>query len=125
MRKKQILIVEDNISYLSLCVDYFHERKWSVTTAINGKLAWRSFNNSPEKFDCILTDNNMPEMSGEKLIGILRENGFNIPAVLMSGRPDSIEYDESRDPMTVILAKPFSLSCLDKIFLVLASQNSI
>ncbi len=123
MQKKRILIIEDNISYLSLCLDYFHESKWCVTTAINGKLAWDIFSASPEKFDCILTDNNMPEMSGEEFIEKLRKNGFSIPVVLMSGRPDSIEYDESCDDMTIIIPKPFSLSWLDKIFLRLASQN--
>ena len=116
MNERKILIIDDDMSYLSLCVDYFHEQGYKVCTAINAQIGWELFQANSDTFSAILTDHNMPEMKGAEFVSLLRENKFNIPIVMMSGDLRSVDYDFNSDKMTIALSKPLRLSALDEIF---------
>ena len=58
---------------------------YKVTVAANGKEALETFSKSPDDFDAILMDVQMPEMDGYETTRCIRQNGFaNIPIVAMT-----------------------------------------
>jgi FixJ family two-component response regulator len=64
-------------------------------------------------FDFLLTDFNLPRLSGLDLIDALREEGLELPSLLMSG-----DFDETLESQAMargcvgFLQKPFQLSAL-------------
>src|SRR5690606_19934074 len=62
-----------------------------------------------QKFNCIVTDLNMPRMSGQQLIAALKKSQFNreTPVIIMTGFPDKSLF-EKHDFLTM-LEKPVSL----------------
>ncbi len=64
----------------------------------------------PEMFDLMITDLNMPDVSGLELAQKLRERGFAKPIVLVSGRPQDAPAEErARLGIDLVLNKPFAL----------------
>lgn len=56
-----------------------------VEIANSGKEAVEKFTGSPEKFDLIFMDIQMPEMDGYQATGMIREKGFNdIPVIALT-----------------------------------------
>ena len=118
----RILIVDDDPDLVLTLKEYFESRGDNVTTAANGEQGWALFSKTPEKFDAILTDNRMPIMSGVELIKKIRQNGFAVPIVLLSGTAE-LERDEYIDNEVLeLLSKPAKLSTLDAIFFQLESN---
>jgi len=64
----------------------------------------------PEMFDLVITDLNMPHVSGLELAAKLRERGYQKPIVLVSGRPqDAPAPERARLGIDLVLSKPFTL----------------
>ena len=63
-----------------------------------------------ESFQALITDYQMPAMTGLELMRHLRDQGCRIAAVLMSGDVDAIDRTLARQlEIEAILAKPFDL----------------
>jgi len=92
----RILCVENDpamLRALTLGLEAYH---FEVVTAAHGGDALDRFHSYAGKFDAVLTDNNMPEMNGLKLVKFLRALGFNGRILIMSGRltaSDCREYE--------------------------------
>ncbi|MFA6520023.1 MAG: response regulator [Candidatus Paceibacterota bacterium] len=84
--KKKILLADDDEGVLTAVAAMLSE-VYEVETAINGKdLLDRIL--SKERFDLILSDNNMPLMDGIEVLEGTRANSINTPFVLWSGAGD-------------------------------------
>jgi FixJ family two-component response regulator len=102
-----ISIIDDDESVregIAGLMNWLGLRVKSFTTAIE-------FLASPEVVDsaCIITDVQMPQMTGIELHGYLRARGHNVPTILVTAYPD----DEARaralaGGVTCYLAKPFN-----------------
>ena len=64
LEKKQILLVEDMEINREIVIALFEPAKMKIDQAINGEEAVRMYKESPEKYDAILMDVQMPEMDG-------------------------------------------------------------
>ena len=74
-------------------------------------------------FDLLLIDCAMPEMNGLELVTHIREMGYTMPIVLMSGQWKNIDPIEStRLGIAVFIEKPFTLRLLDEILQLVAKQ---
>jgi len=68
-----------------------------------------------ESFDLLLSDYEMPLITGLEFVALLREEGCSIPTVLMSGNAASIDRRRARQVgITAILEKPFTMTQLDQ-----------
>ena len=58
--------------------------------------------------DCIITDFNMPGMSGLDLIQLLTARGSTVPVIMVTGRPEAgLEAKAAAGGAVCLLMKPF------------------
>ena len=107
-RVHRILCADDE---QAICACYFRALSrcgFSVTTVANGKLAWEALEN--ETFDLLITDNQMPCLTGEELVLKVRQHGLELPIICASSKLDFF-LDPANEWLQVnqLLQKPFSL----------------
>ena len=88
MQYKKILIVDDSITTRTLEKSILSSAGFNVDTAINPVDAMKKLNQT--KFDIILSDIEMPEMTGLELLAQLKTNELyaDIPVIIMSSLSD-------------------------------------
>ena len=79
-----ILLAEDNPVNQRLAAMMLKKAGHRVEVATNGKEAVTKFTSSPESFDLIFMDIQMPEMDGLEATKLIRAKGFNIPIVALT-----------------------------------------
>ena len=80
-----ILLAEDNAVNQKLATKLLTKAGYRVEIANNGKEALDIYLSSPEKYDVILMDIQMPELNGLETTKILRSKGFEqIPIIAMT-----------------------------------------
>jgi CheY-like chemotaxis protein len=75
-RPTRVLCVDDEATILRLLSLLLNQRGYQVEAAANGATAWEMVARDPGRFDVVITDNQMPGMSGVELVQKLRANGF-------------------------------------------------
>lgn len=83
----RILLVDDQALALEVLKDFLEEEGHTVVTAFNGAEAWELLQNDPN-FDLVISDNTMPKMKGEQLLGEVRKRYPVLPFILYTGNPD-------------------------------------
>ena len=78
----QILFVDDDLEFLEVLRDYFGAEGHAVVTASSGHEALEILNNST--FDLIVSDVDMPKMSGIQFLQELQNRNIPIPFVFLS-----------------------------------------
>ncbi len=109
MAEKKILVVDDEVHIVHVVSIKFRNNGYEVISAENGADAFEMA--CEEKPDIIVTDYQMPVMSGIELVRNLRQNEEtkNIPVIMLTARSFSIE-DELKNELQIseCLSKPFS-----------------
>jgi two-component system, cell cycle sensor histidine kinase and response regulator CckA len=80
-----ILVVDDNEVVLRTVVAILEKEKFQVLSAANGSDAIKLANEKSGKIDLLLSDVDMPQMSGPELGQILKKSSPGIRVMLMSG----------------------------------------
>lgn len=108
----RILITDDDAYMLRVLAMWLGRNGHQVVEATNGKMAMQVLES--ESIDMIVSDINMPEMSGVELAHWLRrEQGLNTPMILLSSRCDQMQIADELRPLGIsIHPKPFSPSRL-------------
>jgi signal transduction histidine kinase/ActR/RegA family two-component response regulator len=86
-----ILVVEDNASLRATLVDTLALLNYKTLTASNGRQALAVLEAQGSEIALVLSDLLMPEMGGEALYHALRQRGWTLPVVLLSGHPMEVE----------------------------------
>jgi len=85
MAKANILIVDDDQTIRELLEEFLQELGYEIATAQNGTEALTIINR--QDFDCIISDNVMPDMGGVELLGHLKKLNKKIPFLMITGYP--------------------------------------
>ena len=108
-RKKSILIVDDDVSYMSMIMDWLKD-DYRVSMANSGveAITWLAKNRA----DLMLLDYEMPITSGPQVLEMIRSNAAtaDIPVMFLTGKGDK------ESVMTVLALKPvgYTLKNVDK-----------
>ncbi|MCC4242230.1 PAS domain S-box protein [Thalassospira povalilytica] len=102
-----LAVVDDEEKNLKLCSRMLERIGYTVETFTNGADAIEAIKAPGAKFDGLLTDQTMPNMTGVKLVELLRQSGHDIPVVVMTGyAADDIVAAYKDLGVETILAKP-------------------
>jgi CheY-like chemotaxis protein len=84
-RTVNILMAEDNLLNQKLVHHILSTADYGLVPVNNGREAVEKYLSTPEKFDLILMDIQMPEMDGIEATKIIREKGYkSIPIIAMT-----------------------------------------
>lgn len=93
-QKAHILVIEDEESLRYMLETRLNQVGYSVTVAATGKHALQKFK-AGQKFDLILCDLKMPNMSGLDLFREFKEMGGGAPFVILTGYPERAKIMEA------------------------------
>lgn len=98
----RVLLVEDEGSLRQLALKVLSHHGYRVTCAENGEQAWEAL--QEEEFDLLVTDIQMPKMTGNELVKKVLGARPELPVLMMSGyNPEGQVPDE-----VLFLSKPFT-----------------
>lgn len=123
MSRFSVLIVDDEPAQLSLLSEFIKATGMAIETSNNGKEAVKKL--EAKKFDLVLTDIQMPKMSGIELLNYIRKNPKteNIPVLALSGQATKSPEEYLEIGFNGSLLKPYSSShLLQKIGEVLKTE---
>jgi len=104
------LVVEDNRVMADVVRFNLSRAGMDVEVAFNGRAALDAFNAA--EFDLVITDYQMPEMSGEELCRAIREGNHNtlVPILLVSAKGYELDIESlvQQYSLSRVLFKPFS-----------------
>jgi PAS domain S-box-containing protein len=105
----RLLLVDDNHLLVQTYTRLLSKAGHSVTATRDAKEAIQIVQHDPEAFDLVITDLNLPQLSGYQLIREIRESGCKAKVVMISGYLNTEEgiFPEVEKADTV-LAKPIS-----------------
>jgi len=110
---KHILIAEDEFIIASLYQEFLKDYGYSSTICEDGRAALEMFKNSPMQFDLLITDQNMPHMTGTELSDALLKISPELPIILLTGFDDEQTIIEmERIGIQHYLNKPVNLGTL-------------
>jgi two-component system cell cycle sensor histidine kinase/response regulator CckA len=92
--KRSILLVEDNLLVAEALAGLLRDVGHRVRCAGDGQEAWALLEGKTAEFDLIITDLNMPGMSGSELLERIRAAELPQPVLLITGYADSAEAEE-------------------------------
>lgn len=67
-----------------------------------------------DSIDVLITDYTMPKMNGLELIQKVFQYGYNIPALILTGFPESVNVDQATLYHAKVLCKPVEISLLER-----------
>lgn len=109
MSRKKVLIVDDEIHIVHVVAIKLRNNGFKVITAENGAEAFERA--CKDKPDIIVTDFQMPVMTGVELVEKLRKNEGtkDIPVIMLTARSFAIEQGQKEQlQISDCLSKPFS-----------------
>ncbi len=108
-----ILFVDDEEELVRSCSEFLTNLGYKVHAETDSQAALDLFRSAPDTFDLVITDYNMPGLSGDDLARKILGEKPNVPVILCSGYSQS--FDESTAASLGImeyLKKPISLKML-------------
>ncbi len=103
----RILVVDDEADIRRLNTELLANAGYQVDFAEDGWEAWEELQRN--EYDLLVTDNNMPKLSGVGLLQKLHEARMTLPAILVTGEAPLAEL--ARHPwlqVEAMLLKPYS-----------------
>lgn len=120
MAQRRVLVVDDEIHIIHVVAIKLRNNGYEVIAAENGAEALKLA--CEDKPDIIVTDFQMPVMTGLELVRQLRSNEAtkDVPVIMLTARGFAVEDKEVKDlEISEFLSKPFSpkelLRCIEDI----------
>ncbi len=107
----RVLVVDDDEAVLTAVGRQLDYLGFQVVKATGGPDGLRRFREATSPFVLAVIDRTMPELSGERLLGLLRERSPDLPVVLMSGF-SAVDDELSREGVA-LLQKPMTIEELE------------
>jgi DNA-binding NtrC family response regulator len=110
-RLLHILVVEDNPRTCEILTEFLTLDGHTFETAIDGREGWEKFD--PNRFDLVITDRAMPQMSGDLLTAAIKQVAPNKPVIMLTGFGNLMKAsNEQPAGVDVLVSKPVTLGAL-------------
>ena len=111
--RRRILVVEDDRDLRQINAMLLVHSGYAVDMAEDGVAAWEALQSN--RYDLMVTDNNMPRLTGLELLKELRSAGMSLPVIMATGTLPTQELSQNPwlEPVTM-LAKPYATEQLLK-----------
>jgi CheY-like chemotaxis protein len=107
-RTRLILVADDDAQMRRLISLVLTTAGFDVRTVSDGEQAWEAVCREP--YDLLVTDNDMPHLSGLNLIQRIRDAGLHLPIIIASGTLSAESaHDHPQLQIASVLTKPFSI----------------
>jgi DNA-binding response OmpR family regulator len=124
-QRERILVVDDSPAIRHLVADSLARQGFAVTLAEDGQQALERL--QAQKFDMLITDYDMPRMTGFELVHALKRDPLlrDLPAMMLTARDTRRDQAQMRAVgLTSYLVKPFSVDkCVAMVERVLAERR--
>lgn len=121
----RILICDDEASIRRVLQMWLERQGYTVIARNNGAEALAAF--EANEIDLIISDMNMPQMSGRELAEAVRQRGFDrLPFLLLSARCDQSRLTEELAAFDVtVFSKPFMPSRIVDTVRAMLEERSV
>jgi two-component system alkaline phosphatase synthesis response regulator PhoP len=121
-RFHRILVVDDEASIRNLHSEALLDAGYHVDSAEDGAIAWDTLQTN--NYDLLITDNQMPKVSGLELINMVYAAGMNLRVIMASGTLLLKAFArQPRLQLDAVLLKPHTIAeLLRTVKAVLGSQ---
>ncbi len=105
---QRILVVDDDTSIRQLSTEVLIDSGYEVDAVADGVAAWEAL--QLKAFNLLITDNNMPRLTGVELVKKLRSARMDLPVIMATGRLPVEELTQNPSlQLAAMLPKPFSI----------------
>ena len=94
---ERVLIVDDEMALLDLAKEMLEKLGYRVSTRSSPLEALEAFRANPERFDIVITDMTMPNMTGDTLARKIMEIRPEIPVILCTGYSECITEEKAKN----------------------------
>jgi two-component system chemotaxis response regulator CheY len=102
-----VLVAEDDPLIRNLNAQILRRAGYQATAVADGQSAWEEL--GTDAFDLLITDNDMPNLTGMQLVANLRLRKIKLPIILASGSADFFNGEEYRWlDFSACLKKPYT-----------------
>ena len=101
----RILVADDDEYIRRINTDILIGAGYEVESVTDGAAAWDALQQN--RYDLLLTDNNMPKMTGLELIGNLQEAGIQVPVIMVTGNAP-LPGPSGKLQIEAVLIKPYA-----------------
>lgn len=122
--RQRILVVDDERDIRQLNAEGLGCAGYQVDTAEDGAAAWEAL--QLQHYDLLITDNEMPKLSGVGLLQHLHAAQLTLPVIMATGSsPEEELAQQPWLPIEAVLLKPYTMEeLLDVVKNVLHTANS-
>jgi signal transduction histidine kinase/CheY-like chemotaxis protein len=113
-RDELVLLVEDHQHVREIIAETLETAGFGVIQAGSGEEFLDRFRTAKEPIQLLIADVDIPPPSGVDCIKLLRREGVNIPAIVITGTP-APGLEETLEGMAYVLRKPFTMTRLAEL----------
>ena len=93
---EHILLVDDEEVIVKVLGNMLTRLGYEVTTRTGSVEALHAFHDHPERFDLVITDMTMPNMTGDRLARAIRQLRPQIPIIVCSGFSEQLSQEKAK-----------------------------
>ena len=119
----KLLVIDDNRELLAAIYQFLSNKKYDVVSASDGLDGLKLLEAEEQRFDLVITDIVMPNISGLAIISIVKKKFPGTPVIAITGwgeHPEMLALEAQAD---LVLEKPFELDELDDAIKELLSRK--
>ncbi|AOW75706.1 hypothetical protein A3Q34_01770 [Colwellia sp. PAMC 20917] len=109
-QNKRILLLDNDKSVLTLVKRRLSGLGYQVIPFSNCNKALTAFGNEPEKFDVVISDLNMPEMTGIQFANKIQTIAAEQPVIIITATPEQVVGAQELAIINDVISKPIAFS---------------
>lgn len=123
--KEKVLVVDDEESIADMTMQRLENLGYQVTSKTNSQEALELFSSQSDSFDIVISDQTMPELTGEELAKKLLEIRPNIPIIICTGYSSKMDEEKAKSiGISAFIMKPVDKGELAKTIRQVLDENS-